>query len=304
MEDRLRKFACLVDAGSFTKAARELHLSQPALSAAIGKLERELRVPLLVHGVRPLSITPAGQLAYATAKELHVSTDNLTLRLAELKKRKITLAVGMIDSVASTLFASEDALKTLQARAHLSVIVNNSRYLLQALEHGQLDMAFVVTPKKRPAAGLEIVPVASEPLVLVCHPKHAARMQAAMALGEVPDFISYDQSSTTFQHIANTLQGQKLQLCPVFYSTSPEVMLRLVLLGRGAAVLPYLLVRDAVAKGTICVLRSNSPLVIGREVSIAHRRGKQLAAPLQAVSQRLRQDLEALTKDALLITAH
>src|SRR5688572_29853136 len=110
MEERLRKFAHLVDVGSFTKAAAELHISQPALSTAIAKLERELRAKLLVRGVRPLALTPAGKLAYQTAKDLSVQADNLKLRLAELAHEQVTLKIGMIDSMASTLFATSDGL--------------------------------------------------------------------------------------------------------------------------------------------------------------------------------------------------
>ena len=48
MDERLKKFVQLVDSGSYTQASRQLHISQPALSVAIGKLERELHASLLV----------------------------------------------------------------------------------------------------------------------------------------------------------------------------------------------------------------------------------------------------------------
>jgi DNA-binding transcriptional LysR family regulator len=96
MDDRLRKFVTLVDAGGFTKAATGLHLSQPALSVAIAKLERELRAPLLVHGVRPLTLTPAGRLAYTAGKDLQVRTNNLRLQLAEQAGQQLEVSLGMI----------------------------------------------------------------------------------------------------------------------------------------------------------------------------------------------------------------
>src|SRR6266566_1918097 len=98
MEDRLQKFACLVDAGSFTNAAEELHLSQPALSSAISKLERELRTTLLVRGNRMLRLTEAGKVTYDSAKELGIVSDNLITRLTELSQGQLEVTIGMIDS--------------------------------------------------------------------------------------------------------------------------------------------------------------------------------------------------------------
>src|SRR6185369_16402199 len=99
MEERLQKFVSLVDAGSFVRAVRELHISQPALSVAIAKLERELKSPLLVRGVRPLAVTPAGELAYAAGRDITLQASNLRILLAELAERRVNISVGMIDSV-------------------------------------------------------------------------------------------------------------------------------------------------------------------------------------------------------------
>lgn len=57
----LRYFAAAVEAGSLTAAATALHLAQPSLSAAIGKLERELGVALLVRSPRGIEPTSAGR---------------------------------------------------------------------------------------------------------------------------------------------------------------------------------------------------------------------------------------------------
>jgi len=59
---QLRYFCTVVEAGSFTAAALLLHMSQPPLSLAITKLERELGVQLLVRGARGVVPTPAGRV--------------------------------------------------------------------------------------------------------------------------------------------------------------------------------------------------------------------------------------------------
>jgi DNA-binding transcriptional LysR family regulator len=168
MEDRLRKFAAICDAGSFTKAALELHISQPALSAAIRTLERELGTGLLVHGVRPLTLTPAGTITYDTAKSLAVSTANLQHKLAELAQSAVHFRIGLIDSIADSLFSDAGVFASLGQRTQLSITVHNSRTLLQATERGDLDIAFVANPPTAPSGTIGLQHIANEPLVAVC----------------------------------------------------------------------------------------------------------------------------------------
>lgn len=60
-QDQLAAFAAVVRAGSFTRAARELHLTQPALSRRIAGLEQRLATALIVRGPRQLTLTDAGR---------------------------------------------------------------------------------------------------------------------------------------------------------------------------------------------------------------------------------------------------
>lgn len=291
MEERLRKFAYLVDAGSFTRAAGELHVSQPALSTAIAKLERELKTPLFVRGSRPLALTPAGNLAYKAAKDLAVQTDNLKLHLAELANEKLTLQIGMIDSVADALFAGEDGLQVLDG-AKVSVVVNNSRYLAEAVERGELDIAFVASQSKRLSPLLEVMPVANEPLVVVSHAQRHASPGARL-----PDFISYDQPSNTFRLVQRALRDYGVTPDTSFYSTSPEVMLRLVLLNKGVAALPYLMVRDHLKTGNLKRLGGQTPWLIPREIVAFKRRDKQLPLALKQLTHQIATILETLTDE-------
>ena len=294
MEERLKKFASLVDSGTFTAGARDLHVSQPALSAAIAKLEKELGARLLVRGVRQLTLTPAGRLAYDTAKSIAASTDNLDVRLRELAHIELELKIGMIDSVAATVFAHPETFTALEERARISVVVDNSRALLQTVERGALDIALVVADRQ-PHGLLRLQPLADEPLVLVTQAAHASELAKQLANGRLPGFISYDRASTTCRLITDALGLQNVVPESVFFSTSPEVMLRLVCLGRGVAVLPYLLVRSRVARGELTVM---SDVFIPRPIALAQRRDKILPAQLRQLTLALRRELQALQQEA------
>ena len=63
-------FKALVETGSFTKTAKQLGLTQPAVSQHIQKLERELGEPLLIRHGRTTDMTPAGEVLLQHIKEL------------------------------------------------------------------------------------------------------------------------------------------------------------------------------------------------------------------------------------------
>ncbi|HSX31539.1 MAG TPA: LysR family transcriptional regulator [Candidatus Saccharimonadales bacterium] len=292
MEERLRKFVRLVEAGNFVRAAHELHISQPALSAAIAKLERELHTPLLLHGVRPLTLTPAGELAYVAGKDLQVRTNNLQTQLAELGNRRLTVSIGMIDSVAEVLFGSAGSIANLERQAAVSLVVDNSRNLLQATQKGALDVAFVVAQPAYDGV-LEIMQRSTEPLFLVCHPAGLESTNQAIAQGLLPKFISYDQASTTHRLVLGALARHGLSPQPTFYSTSPEAMLQLVLLQKGAAVLPYVQVRGLLADGSL-VLAGHEPLLVERPIRAIKRRDRILPSPLTRTVREITTQLHAI----------
>lgn len=66
----LRVFASVIEHGGFTKAAAKLGLSQPAISKSLNELERQLNVRLVHRTGRPATLTDAGQVLYARAREL------------------------------------------------------------------------------------------------------------------------------------------------------------------------------------------------------------------------------------------
>lgn len=277
MEERLRKFARLVDAGSFTQASKELHLSQPALSAAISKLERELRSQLLIRGSRSFRLTEAGKLAYTTGKALIIEKGNLLSQISELAQEQAPITIGMIDSIAGIMTTAE-SLDALDRQAKVSLVVNNSRYLIEAVERDELDVAFVVDQTKAQSDLIETSFVGSEALLLVCHTDLVQTTQKTLEHGLLPNFISYDPASTSYQIIDAALQTIGVKVSPTFTSTSPAVMLSLVLAQKGTAVLPYLLVKDLLQKGTLTLPKYPKPIIIERRITIIKRRRRHLSS--------------------------
>ncbi len=272
MEERLDKFRVLVESGTFTSAASALRLSQPALSMSIQKLERELGFKLLVRHERGLRLTPAGEQAYRAACAQYVARINLATRLTEIAEERPVLSIGMIDSVAVAVGDTVEALERLEKHADVALVVNNSRVLAQDLMTRVLDGAFIVAG----GAGedLDTLASATEKLVLVCAHASKPAIEAELLRGVLPRFISYDEGSRTRAIVTQAFFERGLHVRDTSFSTSPDVMFRLVRSGRGAAVLPFSLVQESLEQGTLALLTDKKGVVsVDRPIEFVVRSG-------------------------------
>lgn len=293
MEDRLYKFARLVDAGSFTEAAKRLHISQPALTTAIKKLERELHAELLVRSHRTLKLTAAGAIAYETAKSLHTQSQNLKAALAEITNQPLTLRVGLIDGIADLLFVHGDSLGNLEQEATVSLSVDNTAQLLTFVRRDDLDIALIAQPQTLPA-GLETIALGEEPLLLVVKTSDLQKTTKDIQQHKQIRMLSYNQTSRTYYLIEQYLLENSIQTTPTFYSTSPELILQLARAGRGIAALPFLLVQPHIASGELAILRAGGTNYIPRSIVAVHRSGRSVATPVLALLDAARNQLTRL----------
>jgi DNA-binding transcriptional LysR family regulator len=286
MEERLLKFAKLVDAGNFTKAAASMHLSQPALTTAVQKLERELKAELLVRGSRGLRLTDAGQVAYSAAKDLTIRSANLRQQITELTHEHVDLHIGMIDSLADKLIANQKAFATLRSQAHVALSIDGSARLLLALDHDKLDIAFMVWQSSGVPHGVDDrLALGNEPLIVVTSPRAQAAASAAKTR-ILQNFLSYNQTSTTYQLIHTALMEGGWEPVNSFYSTSPDILLKLTLAGEGIAALPYHMVVSHLRSGAL--VRVDGIGTINRPIVAAVRRGKRLTPALIQLCEHMR----------------
>lgn len=273
----MQKFARLTEIGSFTKAAKTLHISQPALSIAVDKLEQELGAELLIRGNRKLELTEAGRAAYKAALEQQNVTDHLRASLNRIAKKRPIVTIGMTDSVAAVVCATK-AFDLLEQAADVTVVVNNSRYLREAVEQRQVDIAFIIDDGAE-YPNLVIKHIGNEELVLVCHPDLEESAQTDLSQGRISNFISYDKPSATYRHVQQTLQLSGIKPQISLYSTSPEVMLLMVARGKGVSALPRFIVKEHLAKKTL--KHVGNDIIIRRPISTVKVTGKTLTASLK-----------------------
>lgn len=91
---QLKQLITVRECGSISAAARALHISQPALSRSIQRLEEALSVTLLDHGQNRVSINPVGELAVEKARSILREVEELPLVLNEYAHRLTTISIG------------------------------------------------------------------------------------------------------------------------------------------------------------------------------------------------------------------
>jgi DNA-binding transcriptional LysR family regulator len=151
--DQLAAFAAVVEAGSFTRAAKAIHLSQPALSRRIAGLEDALAVTLLVRGPTGPSLTDAGRRVLAFVHAQRALEDEL---LGELQPSERALR-GEIRVVGPSSIVPAMVLPGLAALVHehpqLQVEARTAGHDVMAdlLRRGAVDFIVTDTTDEDPA---------------------------------------------------------------------------------------------------------------------------------------------------------
>ncbi|MBR5559962.1 MAG: LysR family transcriptional regulator [Clostridia bacterium] len=153
--------------GSFTAAAKALHITQPTLSQTVRQIETQLGEAIFVRSHSTIQLTPAGEL-YATAARKFIQTETqLKEALSMLHGRaEGTLRIGV------TLHRSSELLPQILAdflnaypAVRLEICEAHSAALEQMLLHSELDMALLSSENHQPK--LEYRQIASEEIVLL-----------------------------------------------------------------------------------------------------------------------------------------
>jgi LysR family transcriptional regulator, nitrogen assimilation regulatory protein len=136
-------FVKIVEAGSFSQAARTIHVAQPALSQQISELEASLGVPLLQRSARGIRPTAAGERLYDEASSLLRRFENLSsLVRSSIGDVEGLVSLGMPASLSTTMVGPFiEACKAGYPRVTLKFIDGDSEFLREEVERGRLDLA-------------------------------------------------------------------------------------------------------------------------------------------------------------------
>lgn len=182
----LQHFVAVAEDRHFTRAAERLMVSQSGLSSSIRALERELRAPLFVRTTRRVTLTEAGRALLVEAERILAQVRSAHDAVAAVQGvLRGTLSLGTEQCIAGVHCA-----KLLAAfrRRHPDVEIRlrqaGSEALAEEVAAGRLDLAFAVRTRAD-SEHLRSVPLASEPMTVLCHPEHRLATAAVVTPEEL-----------------------------------------------------------------------------------------------------------------------
>lgn len=288
---QLKAFVAVAHSRSLAEASERIHLSQPALSIAIRKLEEAVGGPLFARTTRQLSLTPEGEAFLPVALRL---LNDWTEAFADLNERfskqrgKIslaalpTLAAGLLPGLIATF-------RSQYPRINLSLHDVLAEQVNLMVREGRADLGFSVPPLA--SDDLVFEPLLADRYVAVCPLGHPLLAQETLAWAQLVGhpFIGINRLSSSRQDIDRVMTevGEPLDiLCEV---SQIATVGRMVAAGLGISVLPALSFRQIAADGIAW-----RPLVapeIPRELGMILRRRHPLSAAATALRELIQDSI-------------
>ena len=163
--DQLRHFLKVAEHTSFTRAAQEVELSQPALSRSISRLEEELGQPLFERQTRKVSLTDAGNMLLDKARQILTLVDDAKAQFVD-DGRTGRIRVAAIPTIAP--YFLPERLRDFHRDFPLSSVVvyeDTTDNLVKKLKDGLIDVVIAAMPID--AKYLEVEKLFDEELLLV-----------------------------------------------------------------------------------------------------------------------------------------
>ncbi|MDR4471819.1 MAG: LysR substrate-binding domain-containing protein [Nitrospira sp.] len=287
---------------NFTRAAEQVHVSQPSLSIQIGALERELGTRLFDRLGRKVVLTQAGELFRVHAERAIRELDQAAQVVHELLGAKRgRLVVGTLSTVNSYLIAPlVSRFKQRFPDIHLQVHAQPSSDIVSGLLANRLDIGICLLPLTHPH--MTTIPLFEERLALIAPASMSigtvrTRMQDLARLPLV--LMPVDYCLRKMVEVECAKAGVHPQV--VLEMSSPEGILQAVAEGTGATILPELYVRSRLPATRLQVIDLYDPTprhMVGLAYLTKRYRGVA-AEEFAALCQRTMRDLQSASSPTL-----
>lgn len=277
--DDLDVLVLVATSGSISAAAQELDVSQPSVSRRMAALERRLGVGLLHRDRRGSTLTPAGRVVVDWAATLLESAAQFTRSVQTLRdEAAVTVRAGVSMTIAE--HHAPEWLAQLHSRSpetSVSLLIDNSTEVAEAVESGRSDIGFVESPRVR--ASLHRKRVGWDHLVVAVSPEHEwASRRGAIGAEELAagSLLVRESGSGTRETVEHVLGRDGLTLVPGFTMASNTALRSAAVAGLGPVVLSELALRAEIAAGRLVEV-DVAGLEMKRPLTAIWRRGEPLA---------------------------
>jgi DNA-binding transcriptional LysR family regulator len=300
---QLSVFRAVARHESFSRAAEELYISQPAVSAHVRELEQLYGIELFERVGRRVRLTEAGTLLEEYANRVLALVEDSRRALDELKGvERGHLAVGA-STIPGAYFLPE-AMGRFTERypgVEIALRIGDTYQALGMLRRGEVDLAVVgewreaPSPERSGGAPLLMRPYRSDELVLVAGRRHRWARDGLRNLAELMEesLILRERGSSTRENAEALLRRAGITPQVAMEWESTEAIKKAVEAGLGVSILSQLAVELEVAHGRLSVVR-HPQLECRRQFYVVHHPDRRLAPAARAFALLLDEDAKAL----------
>lgn len=253
---QLEAFLWVAELQSFTKAARQLYMSQPAVSFQIKALEEDLQVELFQRGDKKVLLTEAGKLMYPQAKKMIRYYHKIKASIDDLKGLK----TGHLVIGASTIPGEYimplliGEFKKRYPGIQITLKVAGSGQVSRWVQDREIDLGIIGVPVAY--EGIDCLPWLEDRLILIVHSSHHWADISAIKISDLKTepMILREQGSGTRRTLEQKLKEHNILLEKIpcgMELGSTRAVITAVEAGLGVSIVSYCAVREALELGKV-----------------------------------------------------
>lgn len=288
----LRAFVAVVDLGSFAAAAQELHLSQPALSRRISKLEASIGVRLLERTTRRVELSAPGRTFALKARQVVNDFDESLLDITDAASRLTgEITIACVPTAVNHLLPR--VLEHYQQQFPgilVRVMDEGASEALAMVVRGEAD--FGINYLGAQEGNITFAPLFEERFVLACPAGHPFAQRKSVAWRELSGqrYIAVNKASGNRMLLDWALANIPQLPKPVLEARHVRTAVDMVAAGLGVAAVPQLAIPKFGVSGLLTTVRLVSPS-ISRTLGLLTRRGQLLSPAAQRFCALIQQEL-------------
>jgi LysR family carnitine catabolism transcriptional activator len=286
-------FLTLAETLSFRRTAERMHLSQPAVTGVISRIEDSLQVKLFDRTTRQVQLTGPGLVFVEQAQRLRNMAEDAVRAVRNVATLQVgQVAIAAMPSLAATVVPAAFA-KFRQAfpGVQLQLIDTLSGPAFEMVRAGSVE--FALTAANPAYADLDYLPLASDVFVLLIPATHPlAQEKGSLSWSEVADLphISMPLPSSVRQYADAAFLEHRIRFAPQFELEHLATIKALVSAGLGVAALPELAANVGSDRGL--VRRPLNEPHIRRPIGLVTRRGRSLSPAASAMIDYLKEEMK------------
>lgn len=204
---------------SFSKAAKNLFVTQPTLSRHVADLEKELKTQLFIRERRRVVLTEAGKICFKEAQKIVGLANNMVNKVNDLEnKKKLQLNIGYLTPIQSAINNPIIDFCNKYSDININMIGSHSGKMSPLFKYGEIDIMITVKEALRAMHNIEIIKILKNELLIMVSENHPLAMKKEIKISDLKDeaFIMLDQHASTtavdYFLSENNKLGYKLQV--------------------------------------------------------------------------------------------